>query len=164
MSILVVLTFDDIDEAAKVRETIRSGQKHDLIKLDDSAIVTKDEDGQVHVKNELDRGVKIGMAGGGFVGLLITGFIFGPIGAILLGAAAGGLIGASTDKGLQKSFVKEVSEAIKPNTSALFFIVRDGNPNAIVAALKPYKGEVYYSSLDPEEEKTLRRILKTEIK
>ena len=164
MSILVVLTFDDIDEAGKVRETIRSGQKHDLIRLDDSAIVTKDEDGQVHVKNELDRGVKIGMAGGGLVGLLITGFIFGPIGAVLLGAAAGGLIGASTDKGLQKSFVKEVSEAIKPNTSALFFIVRDANPNAVVAALKPYKGEVYYSSLDPEEEATLRRILKTEIK
>ena len=164
MSILVVLTFDDIDEAGKVRETIRSGQKHDLIRLDDSAIVTKDEDGQVHVKNELDRGVKIGMAGGGLVGLLITGFIFGPIGAVLLGAAAGGLIGASTDKGLQKSFVKEVSEAIKPNTSALFFIVRDANPNAVVAALKPYKGEVYYSSLDPEEEATLRRILKTEIR
>jgi len=164
MSILVVLTFDDIDEAGKVRETIRSGQKHDLIQLDDSAIVTKDEDGQVHVKNELDRGVKIGMAGGGLVGLLITGFIFGPIGAVLLGAAAGGLIGASTGKGLQKSFVKEVSEAIKPNTSALFFIVRDANPNAVVAALKPYKGEVYYSSLDPEEEATLRRILKTEIK
>jgi uncharacterized membrane protein len=164
MSILVVLTFDDIDEAEKVRATIRSGQKHDLIKLDDSAIVTKDEDGQVHVKNELDRGVKIGMAGGGFVGLLISGFIFGPIGAVLLGAAAGGLIGASTGMGLQKKFVQEVSEAIKPNSSALFFIVRDANPNAVVAALKPYKGEVHYTSLDPGEEETLRRILKTEIK
>jgi uncharacterized membrane protein len=164
MSILVVLTFDDIDEAGRVRETIHSGQKHDLIKLDDSAIVTKDEDGQVHVKNELDRGVKVGIAGGGLLGLWI-GFIFGgPIGAMLLGAAGGGLVGASTGMGLQKKFVKEVSEAIKPNSSALFFIVRDANPNAVVAALKPYKGEVYYSSLDPEEEETLRRILKTEIK
>lgn len=164
MSILIVLTFDDPDEAAKVRASIRSGEKHGLISLDDSAIVVKDEDGQVHVKNELDRGVKIGLAGGGLVGLLISGFIFGPIGAMLLGAAAGGLIGASTGKGLQKSFVKEVSEAIKPNTSALFFIVRDANINAVVAALKPYKGEVYSAALDPEEEATLRRILKTEIK
>ena len=164
MSDLIVITFDDPDEAGNVRETLRSGQKHDLIKLDDSAIVTKDEDGQVHVKNELDRGVKVGIAGGGLLGLWI-GFIFGgPIGAMLLGAAGGALVGASTDMGLQKKFVKEVSEAIKPNSSALFIIVRDGNPNAIVAALKPYQGEVYHTSLDPEAEETLRRILKTEIK
>jgi len=164
MSNLIVLTFDDPDEAEKVRETIRSGQKHDLIKLDDSAIVVKDEDGQVHIKNEMDRGVKVGIAGGGLLGLWI-GFMFGgPIGALLLGAAGGALVGASTDMGLQKKFVKEVSEAIKPNSSALFLIVRDSNPNAAVAALKPYKGEVYYTSLDPEAEETIRRILKTEIK
>jgi uncharacterized membrane protein len=164
MSNLIVITFDNPDEAEKVRETLRSGQKHDLIKLDDSAIVVKDEDGQVHVKNELDRGVKVGIAGGGLLGLWI-GFIFGgPIGAALLGAAGGALVGASTDMGLQKKFIKEVSAAIKPNSSALFIIVRDSNPNAAVAALKPYKGEVYYTSLDPEAEETLRSILKTEIK
>ena len=158
MSNLIVITFDDPDEAGIVRGTLRSGQKQDLIKLDDSAVVVKDEDGQVHIKNELDRGVKVGIAGGGLLGLWI-GFIFGgPIGAVLLGAAGGALVGASTDMGLQKKFVKEVSEAIKPNSSALFFIVRDANP--VVAALKPYKGEVYHTSLDPEAEETLRRILK----
>jgi uncharacterized membrane protein len=164
MSNLIVLTFDDPGEADKVRETIRSVQKQDLIRLDDSAVVVKDEDGQVHIKNEMDRGVKVGLAGGGFVGLLISGFIFGPIGAILLGAVGGALIGTSADLGLQKKFVKEVSEAIKPNSSALFLIVRDSNPNVAIAALKPYKGEVYYTSLDPEDEETIRRILKTEIK
>lgn len=164
MSNLIVITFDGPNEAEKVRETIRSVQKQDLISLDDSAIVVKDEDGQVHVKNEMDRGVKIGIAGGGLLGLWI-GFIFGgPIGAAILGAVGGALVGASTDMGLQKKFIKEVSEAIKPNSSALFVIVRDSNPNAAVAALKPYKGEVYHTSLDPEAEETLRRILKTEIK
>lgn len=164
MSNLIVITFDGPNEAEKVRETIRSAQKQNLISLDDSAIVVKDEDGQVHVKNEMDRGVKIGIAGGGLLGLWI-GFIFGgPIGAAILGAVGGALVGASTDMGLQKKFIKEVSEAIKPNSSALFVIVRDSNPNAAVAALKPYKGEVYHTSLDPEAEETLRRILKTEIK
>ena len=50
MSNLIVITFDNPDEAEKVRETLRSGQKHDLIKLDDSAIVVKDEDGQMKVE------------------------------------------------------------------------------------------------------------------
>lgn len=161
MSNLVVITFDNAEEAEKVRESIRSIQKQDLIKLDDSAIVVKDEDGQVHVKNEMDRGVKVGLAGGGLLGLWI-GFIFGgPIGGLVLGALGGALVGASTDMGLQKTFVKEVSEALKPNTSALFVVVRDSNPNAAIAALRPYKGEVFHTSLDPEAEETLRRVLKT---
>ena len=160
MSNLVVIVFDNAEEADKVRESIRSVQKQELIKLDDSAIVVKDEDGQVHVKNELDRGVKVGIAGGGLIGLFI-GFMFGgPIGAMILGGLGGALIGASTDMGLQKSFVREVSAALKPNTSALFVIVRDSNPNAAIAALKPYQGEVYHTSLDPEAEETLRRVLK----
>ena len=164
MSNLIVITFDDPDEAEKVRKTIRSAQKQDLISLDDSAIVVKDEDGQVHVKNEMDRGVKIGIAGGGLLGLFIGFIFFAPIASVILGAVGGALVGASTDMGLQKKFIKEVSEAIKPNSSALFVIVRDSNPNAALAALKPYKGEVYHSSLDPEAEESLRRILKTEIK
>jgi uncharacterized membrane protein len=61
--------------------------------------------------------------------------------------------------GLQKSFVKEVSEALQPNTSAIFFIVREAEPNAAIAALKPYKGEVIHTSLDPEAEETVRRVL-----
>jgi uncharacterized membrane protein len=159
MTDLVVITFDDVDEASKVREAIKDIQKQGLLSLDDSAIIVKDEDGQIHVKNEVDRGVKVGLAGGGLIGLFI-GFLFGgPIGALVVGALGGALVGATADLGLQKSFVKEVSEAIKPNSSALFIIVRDGNTNAAIAALKPYKGEVYHSSLNPEAEETLRRIL-----
>lgn len=159
MSNLVVVIFDNEEEATKVRESLKSVEKQGLLSLDDSAIVVKDEDGQVHVKNELDRGVKVGIAGGGLIGLFV-GFLFGgPIGALLLGAVGGGVVGSLTDMGLQKSFVKEVSEALKPSTSAIFFIIREGNPNAAVAALKPYQGEVYHTSLPPEAEETVRRVL-----
>ena len=86
MSYLTVVVFDDPEEAGKVRQSLKSIEKQGLLSLDDSAIIVKDEDGQVHVKNEVDRGVKVGLAGGGLVGLFI-GFLFGgPIGAMLLGA------------------------------------------------------------------------------
>lgn len=159
MSNLVVIVFDNEDEAGKIRESLKSIEKQGLLSLDDSAVVVKDEDGQVHVKNELDRGVKVGIAGGGLIGLFI-GFLFGgPIGALLIGAIGGGAVGALTDLGIQKSFVKEVSEALQPSSSAIFFIVRDSNPNAAVSALKPYKGDVYHTSLPPEAEETVRRVL-----
>jgi uncharacterized membrane protein len=162
MSDLVVITFDNPDEAVKVRETLRSVQHGDYLRLDDSAVVVKDEEGKVHVKNEMDRGVKIGAVGGGLLGLLLAGVFF-PIGGLLVGAVAGGLIGKSVDLGVDQKFVKEVSEDLQPGTSAIFFIVRDANPDVAVAALRPYKGTVRHTSFPPEAEQELRRILRKKI-
>ena len=162
MSHLIVVTFDSPDEAGQVLETLRSVQREGYLGLDDSAVVVKDEEGKVHVKNEMDRGVKIGAVGGGLLGLLLAGIFF-PIAGILVGAVAGGLIGKSVDLGVDQKFVKEVGEDIKPGTSALFFIVRDADPDVAVAALRPYKGTVRHTTFPPEAEKELRRILKKRI-
>lgn len=157
---LIVMTFDNEEEAGQVRQTLRSVETQGLVSLDDSAIVVKDEDGQVSVKNELDRGVKVGFAGGGLVGLFI-GFMFGgPLGSALVGAGGGALVGSLADLGIHKSFVTEVSDSLQPGSSALFIIVRDANPNATISALRPYQGEVYHTSLSTEAEETLRRVLR----
>lgn len=162
MSNIVVITFDNEEEAGKVREALKKTEHQGNLSLDDSAIIVKDADGHVHVKNELDRGVKVGATVGGFLGLfvaLLTAPIGVPLLALTVGIFGGAGVGALTDMGVQKSFVKDVSKALKPSTSALFIIVRDGNPNAAIAALKPYKGEVYHTSYDPEAEESLRHVL-----
>ena len=71
MSYLVVITFDVPESAAKVRHTLSSVQGTGHLSLDDSAVVVKDEDGKVHIKDKVDRGVKMGALGGSAVGLLI---------------------------------------------------------------------------------------------
>lgn len=160
MSYLTVVVFDDPDQATQVRQSLKNIQKQGLLDLDDSAVIVKDEDGQVHVKNEIDRGVKVGLAGGGLIGLFV-GFLFGgPIGALLLGALGGAAVGSMADLGIQKDFVKDVQNGMKPGSSAIFFIVRDANPNAAISALKPYQGEVYHTALPTEAEETLRRVLR----
>ena len=158
MSNLLVVTFKNQDEAAQVRQTLRSMQRTDYLSLDDSAVVVKDEEGKVHVKNEMDRGVKIGSVGGGLLGLLLAGIFF-PIAGLVVGALAGALVGSSAKIGIDQKFVKEVGEDLQPGTSAVFFIVRDANPDAALAALKPYKGTVRHTSFPPEAEKELRHIL-----
>ena len=158
MSHLVVMTFENVDEAGKVRDALRSAERAAYLNLDDSAVIVKDEGGKIHVKNEMDRGVKIGVIGGGLLGLLVGGIFF-PLAGLLVGAIGGGLVGKLADTGIDQKFVKEVSEDLQPGTSALFLIVREANPNVALAALKPYKGTVRHTSFPPETEEELRRLL-----
>jgi uncharacterized membrane protein len=159
MSDLIVVVFDDAEEAGKVRNSLKSVEHEGKLSLDDSAVVVKDEKGKIHVKNQVDRGVKIGAVTGGLLGILLASVFF-PIGGLIIGAVAGGLIGKTAGLGISKSFVKEVSESMTENSSALFIIVRDANPAFAVAALRPYEGKILQTTLTPEDEETLRRALK----
>jgi uncharacterized membrane protein len=156
-----VIVFDQQDEAAKVLAALRQLSHTGNITLDDSAVVECDANGKIHVKHQMDRGVKIGAVAGGFIGLLLAGLFF-PIAGLVIGAVGGGLIGASVGMGVDKKFVQEVKDSLKPGTSALFVITRDGNPAAVRAALEPFHGHVLQTSLDTEEEETLRRVLHDE--
>ena len=159
MAELVVITFDDMEQAEQVRERMRKGQHTGYISLDDSAVVVKDQNGKIHVKNEMDRGVKVGAVGGGLVGLLL-GSIFFPLAGILVGVLGGAAVGAATRIGIDKAFIKEVGDDIQPGTSAIFLLVRDADPDIAIAALRDYKGTLYQTTLSPEAEENIRRALK----
>ncbi len=158
MSNLIVVVFDDAEQAGQVRDTLKSVEHEGRLRLDDSAVVVKDEHGKIHVKDQMDRGVKVGAVTGGLLGLLLASVFF-PIGGLIIGAAVGGLIGKTAGLGISKSFVKEVSESMTENSSALFVIVRDGDPDLAVAALRPYEGKILQTTLAPEDEETLRKAL-----
>jgi len=145
-----------MDEASKVREALKKQSAN--ISLDDSAVVVRDEEGKVHVKDEIDRGVAVGALGGGALGLLIGGVLF-PVGGLVLGMLGGALVGKMLDAGVDKKFIDQVGEYLEPGTSALFVIVREANPAVARAALEPYKGKVIQTSLPTEAEEELRRAL-----
>ena len=155
MSELIVIAFNDMDQAGMVRDSLEKGERGGYMKLDDSAVVVKDEEGKIHIKNELDHGVKVGVIGGSLIGLLIFG-IFAPLGGMIMGAIGGGIIGSLVHKGISKSFVKEVADALKPGTSAIFFIVDDADVDYTMALMREYDGKVVQTTLPKELEDELR--------
>ena len=159
MSNLVVITFDNPDEAIKVRESLHKMESEGYLKLDDSAVVIKEADGEVHLKNEMDRGTQAGAIGGSMVGLLIGSVMF-PVVGLVLGALGGGLVGHLFDKGVDKKFVKDVTEKMAPGSSAIFFILRGDDPGMAIATLRQFKGEIYQTTLSEEAEEALRDALK----
>ena len=90
--------------------------------------------------------------------MLIGGVIF-PFAGLLFGAAAGALLGKSFSDGVDKQFVQEVKDAMRPGTSAIFAVVRDSSREVAIATLCQYQGEVYHTSLDSETETALRQAL-----
>lgn len=160
MSNLIVLVFDSDEEASQVMGAIKSLRKENFISLDDTAVIVKDADGKVHVKNEIDRGIKLGAGIGSLMGLFLGMLFGGPVGALLLGGAGGALVGKLVDMGVDQKFVKQLKEELPPGSSALFLLVHDANSNVAMAALRPYKGTVYHTTLDSDTEAELQRVLK----
>ena len=158
MSDLIVLTFDNVDEAGQVRESLREVEHRGNVKLNDTAVIVKDAEGKVHVHNQVSSGTKWGAVGGAVLGPLLF-FIF-PIAGIAVGAGLGALVGKLFGTGVDQKFVKDVSQALTPNTSAIFIIVRDGEAAQVRAAVEPYKGTVYQTTVSTELEEQLKDALK----
>lgn len=158
MSELVVIAFDAEADAASALARLRDVQKAGHIRIEDTAVVSKDPSGKVNVKNEWSSGAEVGAVVGGAIGLL-TSFMF-PIVGTLAGAAAGGWLGSKFREGVDQKFVDDVSASLEPGKSALFVIVRSWNPDAFTSAVVGHQGEVLHSTLSPQFLESLHQALK----
>lgn len=160
MSQLLVITFPHRETAGQAGERLKGLQKAHGVDIEDMAVVEKDADGKIHVHHGIDRATAGGALGGGFLGLLL-GLVFFPIGGLLIGAAAGAFIGRSFHHNVDKALVEDVTADLSEDTSALF-VLGSGSPAAVVGALEPFKGKIYQTTLDPEDEQQLQAALDRE--
>jgi len=158
MSQWIVIIFENEDEAQVVREEVRKLENSGDLSLDDAQVIARDAEGKIHAKGQMDRGMKIGAVGGGAIGLLIAGLLF-PIGGLVIGALAGAGIGKLAGVGVDKKFIKDVQDALKPGNSALFLVVNHANFAALRATVAPHEGTIYQTSVSSEDEESLRRAL-----
>jgi uncharacterized membrane protein len=156
VSDLIVLVFDDEKAAFDALADLRRVEKEGAVQFDDTAVVSKDAHGKLHKKNEASTATEVGAVAGGFLGLLLMGLF--PIAGIALGVLGGATVGALLDQGVDRKFVKEVSDSLEPGKSALFLLVRNANA-AMLDVFKPYSGRIYQTTLSEDLENRLTRAL-----
>jgi uncharacterized membrane protein len=159
MSDLIVVVFDDIEQAGEAFQSLKGMQHAGQLGIDDAAVIVKNESGKVSVKNTLDTGVKYGALGGSVLGLLLASIFF-PLAGLIVGAGLGALVGKTFGKGVDQSFVREVTDQLEPGSSALFVMVNAQHTGGVVAAMQPYKGNLYQTTLPTDVEEALRDALK----
>lgn len=155
MSTFLAITFDGADDGEAALKSIRALERDGKIGLEDTAVVRKAADGKVTFHNEMSSGTEAGAV----IGAVLGGLLFAvfPIGAIVAGAAAGGLVGRAAAPGIDGDFVKEVGNDLPAGGSALFLQIKSGDPGLLVGALRPYNGRVRQTSLPDEVEEALDR-------
>ena len=172
---LVVLGFDGEGTAAGMLDNINDMQRRGVIKLEDAVVASRgpaaemvqvDSSGMTIAQGS-PMGVEIKQtknkrgrraAGGAGVGLL-AGLMLGlPVAGLAIGALALGM----RDKGINDKFIKQVSDQLKPDSSALFLLVSEADPEAVKKEMAPHKATVLYTTLPPETEAELRSTLSSE--
>jgi uncharacterized membrane protein len=122
---LLVKVFYDPSGANEALESVEELNRRHTIKVLNVAVLVKDADGEVSLKETGDLDAKQGRLFGAITGGLI-GLVAGPAGAVigaLAGAGAGGFAAKRIDMGLSDEFLKGFQERLQPGSSALVVLV-----------------------------------------
>ena len=166
MADLICVAFDDPTAADTVLHEITTLQKEHLIELADACVVVRTEDGEVNLKQSMPL-AKMGAIGGGTSGAMwgtLLGLLFvHPLAGLLVGASVGAASGFAagklTDYGINDDFIKNLGSTIKPNSSALFLLVKKVTADKVLKRMSHVRGHILQTSLSDEQEAKLREVL-----
>ncbi len=158
MSTLIAVAYDDLFKAEEVRMKLQKMQQAYLIDLEDAVVAVKNAKGKIKLEQPTNL-TALGATSGGFWGALIGMIFLAPLFGLAVGAVAGAVSGALRDVGINDQFIKDLAATMKPNTSALFVLVRKSTPDRVLEELKGTGGRVLQSSLSHEEVDRLQNVL-----
>lgn len=150
MSELVVVSFEDKFKAEDVLLNFLKLEQEHLLELDDAVVVIKNADGKIRVKAYHDLTEHIPELGNELWGGIISAVVFHREVGIAEGV-------------FDPDFLLKVEESLKPNSSALFVIVRSAEPQVLLAALSGAGGEIVRTTLSEKAQQKLQTALKANV-
>jgi uncharacterized membrane protein len=176
---LIVVGFDGKHRASEVLGQLQTLDEDWTIDLDDAVAVYRTDDGKLRIDQSVQPTSKQGGALGGLFGGLLGALIAAPftagvsvaaaaaavgVGALGLGTigAAAGAADASSwkeDYGVPESFVAQVGGVVRPGASAVFAVIRTGDPVVVAERFRGYGGTVLRTSLNPDQAAKVQRTI-----
>jgi len=161
MNHLWAVGFDTVDRANEVRETIvRLGWVENRLILADVAVVVRHPDGAFTVDRERFP------TGANIMGASAVGFLAGLVlGVPVVGAAIGAMVGGAgtamnaMSAGIGNDFIEDMQRLMKPGTSAIFVLDREGDMDAILRAIRGLGGTVLKTNVDVERARLIQSTL-----
>ncbi len=161
--ILVGISFGDPFRAQELLTAISRLSAQGRLQLKDAVFITKDEDGNTHVRetSDLQTGPAAlsGAVWAGLFGLLLGGPV-GWIAGAAVGAGAGAVAAKVVDLGVPDEWVAWFREAVQPGTSTLVLLVTQLDREALMDELARFSGaHLVYANLDPATLVRIRQAL-----
>jgi uncharacterized membrane protein len=139
---ILAFNFDGEKTAEETVKQIKKSGALDGQVIVAEAIVSVNEKGKTHI-HEPGHGTMGAVLGGAGVGLL--SLIGGPVGLLAWtvgGAVVGGAAGKYLGRPFSKGDLKEIGEAMQPDTSAFLLLVEDVASESVVDSMKEYNANV----------------------
>jgi uncharacterized membrane protein len=162
---VTVLGFDDMVGAENMLSNVDMWEEKGYFKVKDAVVVTRGSgSNDVQIKQTVKKAGKWSLGGGG-IGLLAGLLLGGPVGGLVVGATVGAISGAMKDFGISDKFIREVSDGMPAETSALFLMTtpsEERDDEAFFNELKPFRAKVLSTTLDADMSAKLDAALKDE--
>ena len=180
MAELIVVGFKkDMYRASEVLNELLSLNDDWVVDLHDAVAVYRDYKGKLRVDQSYQMTTGEGAAWGGFWGLLIGATLAIPFtagasaaaaaGAVAAGALGGTALGAGLgavdasswkdEFGIPDEFVQRVGAMIQPGDSAIYAILRVGDPDVVANKFRGYGGTILRTTLSKEQQAKVEQVL-----
>jgi uncharacterized membrane protein len=148
---LIVAAFNDEKTANGALKELKAAQREKVIRIEDAAVLRKDEKGKLHIKETGDLGGGKGAAFGGVAGAAI-GLIAGPalVVPVAVGALVGGLVAKWRDTGFSDERLKKLGEGLKPGSSAIIAVVEHRWVEEVEKAMAEVGADLFTEALQAD--------------
>jgi len=151
---LVAWVFKETDKAEEALQSLKQLKREDhiIVAIRNFAVLVKDEDGKVSIKEAKDLDAKHGELFGAITGGLI-GLVAGPVGAVVgaaAGAVTGGVAAEWIDMGFSDKYLKDLEKYLQPGTSALIALIESEWAGKVVDELAAFEGQLFRQALTDE--------------